>query len=411
MRALLISQNYPPEASSAAQKVSEMADFLAERGHEVTVLTAFPNYPSGVVFQGYRRTLRQTEQLGQVKLVRSWLHVTKARDRFAPRMLSYVSFAATALLAGLPLPRQDVIYVYAPPTFLVPTAQVLAKLLRSALVVDVHDLWPDAPIYLGFVKNPAAVAAARAFEKWTYAAPDRLLSYSQTHLRKLREKGVPADKLGLVPLWIDAAKFAPQPAAGAKVRAEHGLGDHFVVAYTGNIGLPQGLDTVLAAAAELKKRGDTKTIFALVGGGAERDNLMALAKQQGADNVRFVPPQPMAAMPGWMAAADALVLHLDHAPFREGTVPGKLFYYMASGRPVIAAAIGETADIVNGHRAGLAVPPRDPVALADAVQQLAASPENREEMGANGRRAALTVYERAKVLADMEAELLRAAKK
>ena len=409
MKILLLSQNYPPEASSAAQKVSEMAAFLSERGHLVTVLTAFPNYPTGVVFKGYKRTLRQTEQLGEIKLVRSWLHVTKARDRFAPRLLSYVSFAATALVAGLPLGKQDVIYVYAPPTFLVPTAQILAKMLRAKLVVDVHDLWPDAPIHLGFVKHPAAVFAARAFEKWTYAAPDRLLSYSRTHLRKLAEKGVPQAKLGLVPLWIDTALFAPvTDDSPQKLRTEHGFGDKFVVAYTGNIGIPQGLDTVLDCATQLQARGETRTHFALVGGGAERDRLMAEAEKRGLGNVTFVPPQPMAAMPVWMAMANALVLHLDHAPFREGTVPGKLFYYMASGRPVIAAAIGETADIVAAHQCGLSVPPRDPQKMADAIAQLAAEPGKAAEMGANGRNAAVTVFERALVLQQMERELLAA---
>ncbi len=410
MRILLLSQSYPPEASSSAQKVGEMATFLSERGHQVTVLTAFPNYPGGVVFQGYKRTLRQTEQLGEIKLVRSWLHVTKARDRFAPRMLSYVTFAATALVAGLPLGKQDVIYVYAPPTFLVPTAQVLAKLLRAKLVVDIHDLWPDAPIHLGFVKHPAAIKAARLFEKWTLAAPDRILSYSRTHLRKLEEKGVPKAKLGLVPLWIDTQIFAPVTGDAPKqLRAEHGFGDKFVVAYTGNIGIPQGLDTVLNCAAQLQARGETQTQFALVGGGAERERLMAQAETMGLKNVTFVPPQPMSQMPLWMAAADALLLHLDHAPFREGTVPGKLFYYMASGRPVIAAAIGETADIVHEHNCGYAVPPRDPQKMADAIALLAKDPAQRVAMGANGRKAAIAVYERAKVLVTMEAELATAA--
>jgi len=410
VRILLLSQNYPPEASSAAQKVSEMAEFLSSRGHAVTVLTAFPNYPTGVVFDGYRRKLRQVEQIGTIKVVRSWLHVTRARDRFAPRLLSYVSFAASALVAGVPLGRQDVVYVYAPPTFLVPTAQVLARLLRAALVVDIHDLWPDAPIHLGFVKHPAAVALARGFERWTYAAPDRILSYSRTHLRKLAEKGVPEAKLGLVPLWIDSARFAPaQGDAPKELRDRHGFGDRFVVAYTGNLGIPQGLDTVLAAAARLQADGDDRIHFALVGGGAERDRLVADAARQGLRNVTFVPPQPMAAMPDWMAAADALVLHLDHAPFREGTVPGKLFYYMASGRPVLAAAIGETADIVRDHDCGLSLPPRDPAALAAAARELASDPQRRLAMGRNGRRAAVEVFDRARLLVQMESELANAA--
>lgn len=411
MRILLLSQNYPPEASSAAQKVSEMAEFMAQNGHTVTVVTAFPNYPSGVVFEGYRRTWRTEERIGTTKLVRSWLHVTKERHRFVPRLLSYVTFAATALVNSLGLGRQDVIYVYAPPTFLVPTAQVLAKILRAALVVDVHDLWPDAPIHLGYVKHPLAVAAARGFERWTYAAPDKLLFYSETHRQKVIAKGAPASKTAIVPLWIDTQKFHPLTGdAPAALRAAHGLTGHFVVTYTGNLGIPQGLDVLLEAADLLAQRGDTRVKFALVGGGAQRDQLVALAEKLKLTNVVFVPPQPVTAMNVWMAASDLLMLHLDAAPFREGTVPGKLFFYMASGRAVLAAALGETEVLVRAHDCGVPIAPRDSVAMAAAIAALAADPERSARLGRNGRAAAEAHFDRAKVLQLMERELVSAAK-
>jgi colanic acid biosynthesis glycosyl transferase WcaI len=213
-----------------------------------------------------------------------------------------------------------------------------------------------------------------------------------------------------VPLWIDTKVY--HPVVGnepVRLRREHGLGDAFVVAYTGNIGIPQGLDVLLDAAVELQKRGVQGVKFALVGGGAQRDQLMQRAKEQRLADVVFVPPQPMQAMNAWMAASDALVLHLDHAEFREGTVPGKLFYYMAAGRPVIAAAIGETADVVRACDCGLPVPPRNAVAMADAVQQMAASRKKREQWGRNGRKAALEIYDKERVLAKMEAELVAAS--
>ncbi len=402
MKLLLLTQYYPPEPASASQKVSEMAGYLAGRGHEVTVVTGFPNYPDGVVYDGYRRRLYRRETREGVKVGRTFLFIPRSRRDFWPRMKNHLSFMLTAMYGGVRSGRPDLVYVYSPPLFLGVSGYVLSRLFRAPLVVDVHDLWPREPIHLGVLKGRTAIRLAEALERFVYSAADYLYFYSDRMRGDVVETGVPQAKTEVHPLWVDTCFFRPAPVQEAEeVRREYGFGDRLVVMYTGNISLAQGLDTAVESARLLKERGENDVLLVFVGGGADRDRLAALAGDQGLDNVLFIPPKPATAMSAFTSAADVLLTHLNRAPFRQGTIPTKLLNYMSAGRPVLAGLEGEAADLVRQTGCGVVVEPQDPEAMAQGILGLRDS-DLRRRLGEAGRAAAVERFERRRLLPEME---------
>jgi len=405
MKALLLTQYYPPEPGTASQKMSELAEHLQGNGHEVTVVTGFPNYPEGVLYKGYRRKLFQQEKVDGVRVIRTFLLMSRRGRSFGPRMKSYLSFMLSSVYGSLRAGRHDLVYVYSPPLFLGVSAYLVSRLHRAPFILDVHDLWPKAPVGLGILKSPALIRVAQKLEKFVYSKAQHVFFYSNRMRQDVVEDGCLEEKTEVHPLWVDTDFFKPvTDDQAARIRRDHGMGDRFVIMYTGNLGLPQGLDTAIECARLLKSQGQGRYLFVFVGGGAELDHLQQLSRDYELDNVLFIPPQPVAAMPAFMSAGDVLLLHLDKAPFRMGTIPGKLLTYMSAGRPVLAGLEGEAADIVNRTGCGLVVEPRNGEAMAQGVVKLS-DPELRRRMGEAGRAAAVTQFERVKLLDELEGRL------
>ena len=405
MKALLLTQFYPPEPGTASQKMSELADHLQRNGHEVTVVTGFPNYPEGVLYKGYRRKLLQREQINGVRVIRTFILINSSRRSFGPRMQNYLSFMLSSIYGSFRAGHHDLVYVYSPPLFLGVSAYMLSRLYRAPFVLDVHDLWPKAPIELGILKSPALIRAAERLEEFVYSKAHHIFFYSHRMRQDVVEDGCPEAKTEVHPLWVDTEFFKPAPEdQAARVRKDYGMGDRLVVMYTGNLGLPQGLDTAIECARLLKAQGHDRFLFVFVGGGAELDRLRQLSQDHGLDNVLFVPPQPASAMPAFMSASDILLLHLNKAPFRIGTIPGKLLTYMSAGRPVLAGLVGEAEDIVNRNGCGVVVEPQSPEAMAQGVMVLA-DPALRRRMGEAGRMAAVNQFDSRKLLDEVEGRL------
>lgn len=399
MKALLLSQYYPPEMGAASLKVSEIAEHLVEKGHHVTVVTGFPNYPEGVVYEGYRRKLYQKEEINGVRVVRTFLLTTRKRRSFRGRMSNHVSFMVSSIFGALGAGRHDIVYAYSPPLFVGFSAYVVSRFFRAPFLLDLHDLWPKAPIFLGVLKNPALIRMAEMFERFVYGKAHRIFFQSDHARQDVVSRGVPAGKTVVHSLWVDTELFQPVPADQAEgIRHEYGMENRLVVMYTGSIGPAQGLDTVVRTAGLM--RGD-EVLFVFVGDGADRDRLVQMVSSQDLSNVLFIPPQPVKMMPAFMSAADVLVAHLDKAPFRLGTVPGKILNYMSCARPVLAGLEGIGADIIAGNGCGIVVEPQQPEAMAQAITQLG-DPDLRRRMGEAGRAAAVAHYDRKKLLSDLE---------
>jgi len=389
MRILLLTQWYPPEPQKV---VSDLAESLQDCGHDVTVLTGYPNYPSGKLYPGYQLRLWQRETLNGVPVIRVPLFPDHSRSG-VKRACNYVSFALSSALLGLGLiPRVDLVYVIHPPLTVGFPAWILSRFLRVPFIYEIQDMWPETLRATGMVRSEKVLGIVGRFAKWIYRRAAAIRVISPGFRENLLDKGVPAEKVQVISNWVDTDFYRPVPADPALAN-RLGFSGRFNVLYAGSIGPAQGLSTVLSAASLL--RDVPQVQFVLAGDGIDRQRLQNEAQQQGLTNVRFLGRLPPEEMPGIYALADVLLIHLRADPLFRITIPHKTFTYMASGKPVLAAVEGDVAAVVQSAEAGFTCPPDDAAAMAAGVRRLLALSEaERRRLGDQGRQAACQLYGR-----------------
>ena len=404
MKVLILTQFYDPEP---LPKLHELAHGLHDRGHEVTVVTGFPNYPYGTLYPGYSIRPWSIGTTDGVRVVRLPLYPDHSRST-ARRIANYGSFALSASVLGPWLcGAAEVMYVWDPPLTIGMAALTIGMARRVPFVYAVHDLWPEMAVASGMLKDGAAVRMLERFGRFVYRRAAVVGVVSPAFVDHLAAKGVPREKIEVLTDWVDDELYRPVPA-DPDLAARLGMTGRFNVVFGGQLGVAQHLDTVLDAARLLESRPEVQLL--LVGDGVEQARLERRAADMGLTNVRFAGRFPAAEMPAIYALADVLLIHLKADPAFRMSIPGKTYPYMACGRPVLAAVDGVTADIIGDDAAGLTCPPEDPEAMAAAVVRLLEMPaQERSRMGESARRAALAKYARGVVL-DKHERVLAAAR-
>jgi colanic acid biosynthesis glycosyl transferase WcaI len=405
VRILVLSQYYDPEP---IPKPSELAEELAMRGHDVSVLTGLPNYPTGRMANGYRLQPLKRETIRGVPVLRVFevpYHSRSAVGRF----LNYGSFMLAAAAASPLIARPDVVYVWHPPLTVGVAAWAVGVARGCPFVYDVQDIWPDEAVLAGMMREGFMTRALRVMEKAVYRRASHVVVATHGARNNLLAKGVPEEKVSVVPNWIFGDGLTlPVPAAVESARTLLEANGAFTVTFAGNTGLLQGLETLLHAARALAHRSDIA--FRVVGDGSDLARLRDLAKKLELPNLRFLGRRPASEMAAILAASDALLVVLRAGPLTELALPTKTLTYLASARPVLVAAGGAAEQLVRECDAGISVPPDDPQALAIAVQQLAAmAPHERDLMGRRGREWVSKRFTRGQVVDQLEALLIEAA--
>ncbi|MGC5052270.1 glycosyltransferase family 4 protein [Micromonospora sp. DT48] len=380
MRIGILTFHFPPEPAFIP---GSLAEELAARGHEVRVLTGFPDYPGGHIYPGWRqRWHHETRSRGLT--VRRVPRYSAADATVRARMASWLSFAGSAALVGRRfLAGVDVLYVHQPPAAAFASAALLRLLGPVPLVLHVPDVWaeqvPDS------ADDGRWAERVRSAMVRTYRAAGRIAVTAPSLRDTLVADGVDPERIRVVLNWTDERIFRPasaSPAARRLVRRD----ERCVVMHAGTIGARQGLDTAVRAAATL---GDTVDLV-LVGSGPDERRVRGLAAELRADNVRFVDRRSPLDMPELYAAADYQLVTVRDLPQLRGSVPDKLQAALSCGAPVVASAGGDTALLVERARAGLSCPPEDWASLADRFWLAAQIPApTRVEMGRRGREAYL----------------------
>jgi colanic acid biosynthesis glycosyl transferase WcaI len=397
MKFLILSQYYAPEPTARAH---ELGSSLSQRGHEVIAITGFPSYPFGKIYDGYRMRLWEWERREGVSVLRLPLFPDHSRS-VTRRGLYYASFATSASVFGpLVASRVDAMYVYLhPPT--IGIAAGLIRLLRGVpFVCEIQDLWPESLIATGMVRNRPLLNSLDSLERLVYRHSAAIVVVSPGFTPSLIRKGVPAEKIHVISNWADESVHRPIPPSPSLAQ-ETGMWGRFNVLYTGNIGPAQALETVLEAAENLQDLHEVQ--FVLAGDGVERPYLEAAAAKRKLSNVRFLGQQPLERMPDLYALADVLLVHLRRDPLFTTTIPSKMLGYLASGKPILAAAPGEATEIVLQAGAGLACEAQDASALASAIRRFYAMPQGvRIQMGEAGREVFLQKYSRGALVSRYE---------
>ena len=387
MRVLILSYFYAPEP---IPKPHELAVGLAQRGHEVSVISSIPSYPNGAFYPGYRLRLWQRETRDGIPILRLPLMPDHSRSGVR-RMLSYTSFMASASALGpFATGKADVMYVWHPPLTMGVSAWIISLMRRIPFMYGVHDLWPEAIAATGMMSNPLLLKGLGALERFVYRRSSAIGVISPGYKQNLINKGVPAEKITVLSDWANGDIYRPVPPDPVLAK-ETGMAGRFNVLFGGNMGAAQALGTVIDAAQRLVKHREIQFVF--VGDGMDKTKLESLARERGLSNVRFLDRQPVEQMPHLYALSQVLLAHYKKDPLFEISVPAKLSAYLGCQKPVLMASEGDAAAIINSAKAGVTCPAENPQALSEAVLKLyRMSAEQRDGMGQAGRQAFLDHY-------------------
>jgi colanic acid biosynthesis glycosyl transferase WcaI len=400
VKILYVSQYFPPEMGAPAARASELACHWAQAGHDVSVLTGFPNHPTGVVPPEWRPRLRRLtyhENIGRVNVFRTWLWPLPNRKAHE-RMRNYASFCLSAALRGMAIPRPDVIIASSPQLLVGLSGWWIAFTRQIPFVFEVRDLWPESLTAVGVGDENSLLHHTLAkVAKFLYQRSDRIVVVTpafKEHLVRLWR--VPPEKLAVVENGVETGVFAPAlAAANAALRRELGAEGKFLVCYIGTMGMAHGLETLLDAAGQLQRQ-ESNAQFLLVGEGAEKERIKALAQSLGLANVCFLDQQPREKIPAFISASDACLVLLKKTDVFKTVIPTKMLEFMSCARPVILGVDGQARQIVEAAGAGLVIEPENAGALVQAIIQLAANRELGAALGQKGREYILQHFSRGK---------------
>jgi len=409
---LIISQFFYPEMGAPAARFHDFGRLLVERGHRVTVITGFPNSPSGIIPAEYRGKLHQEELIDEIRVLRSWIYASPRLTK-ATKSLGFASFAlSSSLQAMFRQLNPDVVVATSPPPTAAIGGMIAAKRFRAPLIFDVRDIWPEAIVYSGRLKSPLLVRGLEKIETTLYENATKVTVVTEGKRIRLMEKAVPEGKLSVIPNGVDLSRFEnlePEKTLLTSFGVPH---NRFTIMYAGIFNPAQGLDVLLDAALNLRNRlsNAAESIhFALIGDGARKRHLLERCRHESLQEMfTFIPIQPRDKIPTLLCSADAIVVPL--APRRDThTVPSKIYESMASGKPVLISADGAPANIIQEAKGGLATPAGDAEKLANSIQALSSNPALCSELGSAGRNYARH-SDRRQIVLDFETTLYDAIK-
>ncbi len=391
MYVLIVSAVFPPEPIVSAQTSAQIAEELASRGHEVSVVTAFPSKPGGSIYPGYRRTLYERQRVGEHLGVVRCFSFPSAESSVASRFLENLSFGLTSGGVVLASRRPDVIYANTWPIIAAGLLSLVARVRRVPLVISVQDLYPESLVAQGRL-GPSHILTRwmRWIDSIIARGSQAVIVISERFAEIYRQdRKVSGDRVHAVPNWVDGRSIAVEEWS-AEWRLEQGIPrDSLLLAYGGNIGMAAGVETVIEAFRHL--RGEERVHLLIAGEGANLAKCQALASDVASGTISFCTPWPVEETSRILRSADVLLL-----PTRSDqslvSVPSKLAYYMLAARPVLALALSDsdTAQLVETSGCGWVVEPDRPELLACQIQRMVAmAPSELIRRGTLGREFAL----------------------
>lgn len=376
LKILIVTQWFDPEPTF---KGLLFAKTLVDNGHQVEVITGFPNYPGGKVYDGYKIKAYQKELIDGVVIHRVPLYPSHDGSAFK-RIFNYVSFAASSLLCGLfKASKPDVIYSYHPPLTTSLAALFIGMFRRAPFITDIQDLWPDTLAATGMLTNPKVLTIVDKVCHFVYRHAEKIIVLSPGFKTRLVAKGIPDSKIEIIYNWCDENALTYSLATQLSLPTN----DKLNIVFAGNLGFAQGLPAIVEAAHLLSQR-NVSANFVLIGDGVAK----AAAQQQAAelqlDNIYFLPRVPMQEVGSLLKAADALLVHLTDDELFSITIPSRTQAYLAVGKPIIMGVDGDAAQLIKASQAGVCCKANSAQLLANAVEQLVAlNVDEREQMAKN----------------------------
>jgi glycosyltransferase involved in cell wall biosynthesis len=405
MKIAIYTHYFTPEVSAPSTRLHDLARLWLDLGHQVQVITCFPNHPTGHLYPGYRRGLYQHEMLDGIEVHRHWTYRT-SNQGVVKKSLGHLSFLPAALLiSNSHIGRPDVV-IGSSPTF--PAAEAAARTAKHGhipFVMEVRDLWPAVFTELGVTKHARVSRLLEKIELGLYRRATRIVTVTEAFRTNLLSRDVPRGKVVTVTNGADIDFWQPREPP-QDLRRRLGVSGAFVVLYIGTHGISHGLGAVLTSAIQL--RDNMNIHFVFVGDGAEKRSLVEQARVSNLPNVHFIDSVNKAQVREYYALADVCLVPLKNIKLFDGFIPSKTFEIMAMGRPIVGSVRGEIADLLHGSGGAIVVEPENPAQLSDALLRLCSNPGLRRSMGAAGRRFVVENYSR-KHLAEAYVRVLEEA--
>jgi len=404
MKVAVVYQYYQGHGAPGHSLVYELTQFLADQGHEVTVVSGETGYMQRDMptLPWYRRIVR-SEYDGKVRVVRTYSYSELHRS-YLGRLLSFISFTLSCPLALLTIAKPDVLLASSPPIFPMFTAWLVCKLRRTPFVMEVRDLWPASAVQMGILKNRQLVAIMYWMERVLYNQSRRIVALTEGIRDDICARGWAEAKVELVTCGADFDRLYPDPPGAALIRARYGWESKKVVLYFGAMGEANNIPVILRVAARLRERQDI--VFVLVGDGMKRGLTEQHVARHGLSNVVLLAPVPKHDARQFINAADLCLVTLQDIPLFDGAIPTKLIDYMACGKAVLCGIRGEARRIVDEAAAGVVFAPDDDAQLGMHIVELLGDPVRITMMGTSGLAYVKQRFAAAKMRLQMEAILL-----
>jgi len=390
LKILFLTHFFPPEMGAAASRMHGLARWLDEWGHDITILTGFPNYPTGIIPEKYKMRFIVNDKIESVNVIRTWVYATSHQSS-VKRIINYFSFVFSAIITGIIIrKRYDIIFVSSPPLFIGIAGYILSKLNKVPFVFDLRDLWPDVAVETGtFSEKSIFIKWSRRLADWLYKSATHLTPVTDSKYERLKSNNINADKLTVVTNGVDLDR--QNINLDENWRKKLDISKKFIITYTGLIGVAQGIEIAVDAANLLRK--NSSVHFVIVGEGVDRKKLIDKANKLKLSNITFVPRQPRESIPSLIASSDIALVPLVSGALKDA-VPSKLFEAWAFQKAVILAAEGESAEIVQKSGGGLVISPGNHHELAKAVTSLYQDQEQLSKYAEAGYKFVNEQYDR-----------------
>lgn len=361
MKVLFISDNFPPEVNAPATRTVEHCALWVKSGIQVTVITCFPNFPDGKLYEGYRQKLYTVEEIEGIKIVRVLTYMT-ANSGFVRRTLDYISFGIAAFIAGLFI-RTDLIVATSPQFFTAVWARWLSFFKGKPWVMEVRDLWPESIRSVGAMNDNLFFRYFERLERRLYRSALHIITVTDAFREEIIKKGIAADKISVIKNGANLNLFNPEISGNGLLEKLH-LNGKFLVGFIGTLGMAHKLDFIIRSAPRVR---DNNIHFLIVGAGADRENLEAILSEHNPGNVTLLGMIPKAKVPEYLAALDISLINLRKSDNFKTVIPSKIFESAAMEKPILLGVDGEARDLVETYNAGLYFEPENE---ADFISKL-----------------------------------------
>ena len=382
MKVAVVYQYYQGHGAPGHSLIYELTQFLAEGGHDVTVVSGETGYMQRNMptLPWYRRIVRR-ERDGKVNVVRTYTYSELHRS-YLGRLLSFISFSLSCPIGLLTVDKPDVVLASSPPIFPMFPAWLICKLRRIPFVIEVRDLWPASAVQMGILKNRQLIGIMAWMERVLYNQSVKIVALTEGIRDDICARGWPKSKVELVTCGVDFDKLYPDASGAAFIRDKYGWQDKKIVLYFGALGEANNLPVTLRTAQRLQSRQDI--VFVLIGDGMKRAETEKAVSELGLKNVLVLPPVPKDDARLYINAADLCLVTLRDIPLFDGAIPTKLIDYMACGKAVLCGVRGEAERIVNDAGAGAMFEPDNDQQLSELLMELLGNKTRVEKMGGSG---------------------------